>query len=232
VAKTSRYPCDRARSSSYLAKPVNSIELGTQVVLSPDEQLRAAKFKLEIHRHRFIIARALLRQILARYLPLTPERIAFIYSDRGKPSLVENYAYLQFNLSHSENLVLYAFTYQKRVGIDLEYLVKHNDLDKIAKRFFAEREVELILRVEERERTKLFLQLWTAKEAYLKATGEGIAGSLAGVEIGIDRNNYPYFLDRKKSSAWQLQQFCPSENYLATVAVEATNNLDFQYWQL
>jgi 4'-phosphopantetheinyl transferase len=188
--------------------------------LNTEERSRADKFKLEIHKNRFIIARGALRQILSIYLDRNPNKIDFIYSDRGKPSLLENYLNLQFNLSHSEDLIVCAVTQNKKIGIDVEYINNKNDCLGIAKRFFSPKETETIDSATERERYRLFFQFWTAKEAYLKATGEGLSGSLDKVEINLDKEKYTYTIDGENNPNWQLYQFEPTEKYLATVAVE------------
>jgi 4'-phosphopantetheinyl transferase len=198
--------------------PLKLAELST--ILAPDERLRAEKFKLEIHRNRFISARGILRQILSLYLDLASDKIKFSYSDRGKPSLVNNLLNIQFNLSHSENIAVYAVTKNKKIGIDIEYLEEKPDCLNIARRFFSSREFEAIEGLTRKDRSRLFFQLWTAKEAYLKATGEGLSGSLDKVEISSDNGRSTYSINGKINPNWHLEQLDLAEDYLATVAVE------------
>ncbi len=198
--------------------PLELEELNT--ILAPEERLRADKFKLEIHRNRFISARGILRQILSLYVDIAPDKIEFIYSDRGKPSLVNNLLNIQFNVSHSENIAVYAVTKNRIIGIDIEYLNEKHDCLNIAQRFFSVREFEAINQLTGKARSRLFFQLWTAKEAYLKATGEGLSGSLDKVEINSDRGRSIYAIDGKNNFNWQLKQLDLAEDYLATVAVE------------
>jgi 4'-phosphopantetheinyl transferase len=200
------------RSSPEIEKLASSLNI--------EERSRADKFKSEIHRNRFIVARGVLRQILSLYLDLNPNKIEFIYSDRGKPYLSDNHLNLQFNLSHSEDLAVYAITQNKKIGIDVEYINSNNDYLGIARRFFSAKEVKTIEAVTKTERSQLFFQFWTAKEAYLKATGEGLSGSLDKVEINFDQEKYIYTINSKNTPNWQLYQFNPTEKYLATVAVE------------
>lgn len=188
--------------------------------LNIEERSRADKFKLEIHRNRFIVARGVLRQILSLYLDLNPNKIEFIYSDRGKPYLSEDRLNLQFNLSHSEDLAVYAITQNKKIGIDVEYINSKNDCLDIARRFFSAKEIKTIEAATKAERSQLFFQFWTAKEAYLKATGEGLSGSLDKVEMNLEKGKYIYTIDGKNIPNWQLYKFEPIEKYLATVAVE------------
>ena len=200
-------------------------------ILSPDEKEKANRFRFEEHRRRFIVARGSLRQLLANYLDISPENIQFEYSDRGKPILSNSYNQntIQFNVSHSHNLALYAFTHQNRIGIDLEYLLRRsNDTVQIARRFFAPPEYEFISSLEENRQQELFLHIWTIKEAYLKATGEGLSGSLDGTQVFF-ADDKPIGLaavagNSQQAADWLVHSFNPAPNFIATVAVENKYN--------
>ena len=196
-------------------------------ILAEDEQDKANKFRFEEHRRRSIVTRARLRQILANYLNIAAEEILFDYSDRGKPSLSAHFNQdnLKFNVSHSQNLALYAFTYQDKVGIDLEYLRSCSDAAQIARRFFAPQEYDLISSLEKNRQREVFLHIWTIKEAYLKATGEGLSGSLDAVEVSF-QGEQPVGLaavsgNSHQASDWLVHSFIPAHNFIATVAVES-----------
>ena len=209
-------------------------------ILSTDEREKANKFRFEKHRRRSIVTRGRLRQCLANYLNIAAEEISFEYGDRGKPSLSNhcNQSNLQFNVSHSQNLALYAFTYHHRVGVDLEYLRSCDDAAQIARRFFAPQEYKLISSVEKNKQREVFLHIWTIKEAYLKATGEGLSGSLDGVEVSF-QGNKPIGLaavggDSQKAANWLVHSFIPAHNFIATVAVESqckgTQQQQIRFW--
>ena len=106
--------------------------------LSEDEISRANRFHFAEHRDRFIAGRGILRQLLAKYLSINSHFISFEYSSRGKPSLTSglNQNNLQFNVSHSQNLALYGFNYQKIIGVDLEYIKNDINCKQLATRFF------------------------------------------------------------------------------------------------
>ena len=195
-------------------------ELATK--LSADEKLRADRFHFEIHRQRFIVGRATLRNILARYLNIEAKQLRFDYSSRGKPSLA--LSDVEFNLSHSQALAIYAFTRDRRIGIDLEYLRSMPDADQIAQRFFSSREYQAIASLKENQQQQAFFQAWTAKEAYLKATGDGLAGSLDGVEVALTPGKPVKIVSIKGNkeavSGWYLYSFTPASEYVAAVAVE------------
>ncbi len=194
-------------------------ELST--ILAPDEQKRADRFRFPIHRNRFIVARATLRQILARYLNLEPQKIQFQYSDRGKPSLIDNK--IEFNLSHSQDLAIYGFTKNRKIGVDLEYLKDMPDAENLAKRFFCDREYQAISSFQPPDKQTAFFKIWTAKEAYLKATGVGLMG-LDDVEIvlnsSVDVKIASINHNIEAASNWYLSSFKIKADYIAAVAIE------------
>jgi 4'-phosphopantetheinyl transferase len=205
-------------------------------LLSEDEVKRANRFYFEQHRQRFIVARGTLRKLLGSYLDMLPEQIQFNYSSRGKPSLVNGNKTdtIQFNVSHSQGLALYGFTLNSLIGVDLEFIRTMPDAESIAKRFFTSRESELIKSVVPDSKNWAFFQLWTAKEAYLKASGDGIAGGLDQVEVDMILSESIGLLniagDVEKAKKWRLYSFVPRVDFMATVAIENTQNHLF-FWQ-
>lgn len=211
---------------AFLDREKYDIETLAQI-LSPDEKNRAHKFHFMLHRNRFIVARSMLRKILGNYLEMEPHKLHFNYSPKGKPSLsLEQCNYpLEFNLSHSENIALYAITLDSQVGIDLEHIRPIDNLAKIAQRFFAPQEYEIINKFSQSEQAKIFYQIWTGKEAYLKATGEGLANSIDQVIIDISSEYKTSFVSIKGepnlANQWNLYNFIPAPNYLASLVLES-----------
>ena len=191
--------------------------------LSADEQSRAERFYFEQHRHRFITCRGILRTILSRYLGIEPSQLQFCYSPRGKPFLAETTGggTLQFNLSHSQGIALYAVTCDRQIGIDVEYIRPIADTEQIAKRFFSDREYAVIRALPPSQKQEAFFRYWTCKEAYLKATGEGIA-QLDQIEVSLMPGE-PVSLLRISGSLqiqdWVLQELTPASDYVAALAV-------------
>jgi 4'-phosphopantetheinyl transferase len=194
-------------------------------ILSSDEIERANRFHFSKDRKRFIAARSILRQLLGNYLQITPDKLEFEYSDRGKPRLSASMpnSSLQFNVSHSHEYALYGFIYDQAIGVDIEYLREMSDAVKIAERFFSPREFKLIASYPKEQQHQVFFKFWTAKEAYLKATGTGLAGSIADVEISLDHTKSPKLLtiqgNKTAAASWSMYSCIPANNYLATIAV-------------
>ena len=180
-------------------------------LLSADELERAGKFLQTKHAEQFIIARGMLRLILGRYLQSRPEEILFSYSETGKPKLAQiATTKLNFNLSHSQGYVLYALGQYSELGIDLEYAKDMGNIKEIARRFFNSQDCEYLETYSNEQ--ELFFKLWTAKEAYLKATGQGIAGGLDKVKLTIEQDRF--FLERP----WTVYSFSPQTRYYAALA--------------
>ncbi len=195
-------------------------------ILSEDEKTRANRFRFEQHRDRFIAARGILRQLLGNYLQIKSDLVIFEYSSRGKPQIVSslNQDNLQFNVSHSQDWDLYGFNYQRIIGVDLEYIKDNIDYKQLAKRFFRTQELQLINSYPAREQKTIFFQLWTAKEAYLKATGDGLAESLDTIQFTLNNNSKLNLVAIKQAqqqaSHWLIDNFIPQDNFIATIAVE------------
>jgi 4'-phosphopantetheinyl transferase len=194
-------------------------------ILSEDEQNRADRFRFECHRQAFVIGRGLLRVLLSQYLQTQPNQICFTYSDRGKPFLSATCEYpaIQFNVSHSHEVALYAFTRQRKVGVDLEY-IRPIEAEALVKRFFSEQEWCYFQTLPPNQQQSAFFRAWTQKEAYLKAIGEGLAYPLNQVEVAIDPTRPTQFLklgnDTKATHNWQLTELHPVQGYAAALVVE------------
>jgi 4'-phosphopantetheinyl transferase len=204
--------------------------------LSPDEQARAARFRFERDRRSFTIARGVLRSLLGRYMNLLPEEVRFAYGAQGKPDLDPQVhgAGLRFNLSHSGVVCLVAIAQNALVGVDVEQRnpqVKHADL---VNRFFAAAEQHHYHALPEEQKIAAFYALWTSKEAYLKATGSGLSGSLQRVSVALDPqaldpaqpepalNPLAWFAelpDLTANQIWSLRLLQPLPGYTAAVAI-------------
>ncbi|WP_421659106.1 4'-phosphopantetheinyl transferase family protein [Leptothermofonsia sp. ETS-13] len=201
--------------------------------LSLDERRRAERFRFDRDRHRFLAGRGTLRAILSRYAKTDPTQIQFHYGTSGKPALVD-ISGLEFNLSHSQDLMLCAIARNSRVGVDLEYLRPVSDLDHLTQRFFSPQEYLAIQALPEDERLRSFFQYWTCKEALLKAIGDGLVNlkdveillTEAGAEIVRLESAFPPIPN------WSLYLFAPAVGYTAALATEGGDRpLYFWQWQ-
>lgn len=202
-------------------------------ILSADEQGRAERFYFERDRQHFIAGRGILRCILARYLNIEPQELQFSYGSRGKPALVNTGGNeICFNLSHSNGTALYALALGREVGIDLEYF-RPIEAEQIAKRFFCESEYAVISSIPVDKRQEAFFQGWTCKEAYLKATGDGLVG-LEQVEVTLTPGEPARLLsivgDRELAARWLLQEIIIAPDYAGALVVEG-QGVCINYWK-
>jgi len=215
----------------WLAK-LNSLTVHVQHMaehLDEDERTRAERFHFTRDRERYIVGRGVLRSILGRYLNLKPDSVRFSYGPHGKPRLAERPSdcTLRFNLAHSNELALYAFTRGREIGVDVEYLRILPDQGQIADSFFSPRENAILQALPASQRQTAFFNCWTRKEAYIKATGDGLSTALDEFDVSLNPGEPTHLvnveIDCDESSRWTMKAFTPALDYVAALAVEGHN---------
>ncbi|MBL8259069.1 MAG: 4'-phosphopantetheinyl transferase superfamily protein [Candidatus Competibacteraceae bacterium] len=153
--------------------------------LSPDERERAARFRFPEHRERFSAGRGMLRVLLGHYLDRPAASLRFEQGAHGKPALAgARGAGLHFNVSHSEEGVLYAIS-RREVGADLECHARTLRYEAIVDRICTARELAHFQNQAPEDRRPLFFACWTRKEAMAKALGGGLASGFRTLEVGF-----------------------------------------------
>jgi 4'-phosphopantetheinyl transferase len=167
--------------------------------LPPDERERAASLA-PVAARRFVVARGILRKLLAGFTGTAAEKLQFSYGRSGKPVLVDHDD-IHFNISHSADLGLFAFAPDRPVGVDVENERPVRRLLDVAQRFMSEDELRSLAETPAEKRNSAFLRSWVVREARLKAEGKGV-------------------WDGKPASQIQLTHklFAPRANYIAAVA--------------
>lgn len=157
-------------------------------LLSEDEWGRANRFMFKRDRDRFIAARGELRRMLGERTDTPPEDIEFRYGAHGKPELQAGLSKddLRFNVSHSQDVAIFAFAHGRRVGIDIEAIRPMPDADEVAARCFSPLELETYRALSSSERLTGFFNGWTRKEALVKALGLGLSYSLKDFDVTLD----------------------------------------------
>jgi 4'-phosphopantetheinyl transferase len=152
--------------------------------LSRREIERAGRFANDALRCRYEIGRGLLRELLGRSIGVAADQVRLCETDRGRPAIEGRGEELDFNATHSGDLWAVALGRGVRVGIDIEGVGRTRETLALAERFFTGTEAAYLRGIDgERERGRAFLELWTAKEAVLKGSGEGISGGLASFDL-------------------------------------------------
>jgi 4'-phosphopantetheinyl transferase len=206
-------------------------------VLSPDEIARAGRFHFERDRVRFSLCRSALRNLLASYLAIRADEIRFNYQTGGKPQLAldQNPRGLQFNVSHSADMALIAIGGEHRLGVDIEKLRYDTDTASLAERFFSCRERAGLRALPDHQRVPGFLACWTRKEAFLKATGDGLSFPLADFSVTTHPDLDPELEDIQgkveAAQQWFLADLKVVGGYRAAIAIEhAYARLDTYAW--
>jgi len=165
-------------------------------LLCAGEQARAARFALERDRNRYIAARSRLRRLLAERLGERPQAVELVYGKRGKPALAPRFAGtgLRFNLTHCDDVAVYAFTHEREVGVDVEAVRPLRDADDVAARFFSPQENLAYRSLPATERPQGFFNCWTRKEAFVKALGGGLHLPLDRFDVSLSPHEPPRLL--------------------------------------
>ena len=200
--------------------------------LSADETGRAARFRFNEDRHRFTVSHIALRDVLARYLLCEPKQIDFTVGEYGKPVVVSKLN-LDFNLSHSGDYALIAVTRGRKVGVDVEHFRDELEIEKIARRFFSEKENVELMGLPAGQQCAGFFNCWTRKEAYIKAHGLGLSLPLDSFDVSLIPNQ-PAILratrpNPREASRWTLLSLDIDSQHAGAVAVERLD-LEFRFW--
>ena len=194
-------------------------------VLTDEERDRARRFVFDRDRDRFIGARACLRQLLAARLGTPPDSVELVYGAHGKPALAPGYADtgLRFNVSHCDDLTLYAFSCGREIGIDVEAVRPIGDADDIAARFFSQRENRAYRALEPSDRPLGFFQCWTRKEAFIKALGDGLSYPLDRFDVSLTPGEPAQILRVEDTPGdrcgWRLESWSPAPGFVAAVVI-------------
>ena len=192
-----------------------------EALLSPDEKTRASRFHFDKDRDRYAAARGLLRELLGAYLQQSPASLRFSYAEHGKPFLAgeKPASGFNFNVSHSGDVVVYAFANGRNVGIDVEQMRADAAGDEIAHRYFSAREIDDLRSLPPSDKLEGFFNCWTRKEAYLKATGMGLNLGLDGFAVSLAPGEPAKFLSGVDSK-WQIAAFNPAGSYASAVVYD------------
>lgn len=195
-------------------------------ILDDDERRRADRFSFEKGRRQFTVGRGLLRVLLGHYLAVGPAGLRFCYNPYGKPELVRDLGgdTLKFNLSHSGDLVFYAVSRDRELGVDVETIRPDFASEAIAERFFSPGERVALRGVRPELRARAFFACWTRKEAYIKAKGKGLSIALDSFEVSLEPERPPALIatldDPDEAGRWSLHELDPGPGYAAALAVE------------
>jgi len=190
----SRDVCERGVARIWLARPGDIVEPGLlsryEAMLDDNESERYHRFVRADDAHLFLVSHALLRVSLSSCCSTPPKDWQFVRSSNGRPEIRTplQTILLRFSLSHTKGLAGCLVVEDDDVGLDVERIDRVNDCSRLAKHYFSDSENRALNCLPENQRRVLFFQLWTLKEAYLKARGTGLTTPLKDCEFHIDRH--------------------------------------------
>jgi 4'-phosphopantetheinyl transferase len=195
-------------------------------LLGPDERERYQRLQRERSRREFLVAHALARVTLSRYAPVEPEAWSFSSGEHGRPEIggPSQTRRLRFNLSHTRGMVACAVIRELDIGVDVESATRQVRHRELAERFFAEGEVRALQDLAPEKQAGRFLELWTLKEAYLKAGGRGISIPLRSFQFRISGADPPRidFAPARLSedaASWQFALLRPRGTHTLALAI-------------
>lgn len=182
------------------------------LLLSDEEKRRAARYRFAADCRRFVQARGTLRKLLGSYLDADPSRLVFDCGPFGKPCLSSPCADLRFNIAHSHEMTLFAFSATGEIGVDIEYIQAGHDWRGVGRCCFPSRTMVEIERLPEDHAKTAFYAEWTRTEALLKAAGTGLTGlaGQTGPESGAGRHGF------------KTVRLNPGKDYAASLAMPET----------
>jgi 4'-phosphopantetheinyl transferase len=197
--------------------------------LNADEKERAGKFLVPQARERFVAARGILRELLATYLGIDPEKVELQYGPQGKPSLsgVHN-SQISFSVSHSHGMALFAFASGCEVGVDVEQIKANFKGMEIASHFFSSEEIAALAKLPPELATEAFFGCWTRKEAYVKARGRGLSIPLRSFTVSFADSKQ--LLRDEEDAPWSCYALGPAVGFAGAVVAKG-ENWSLKYWE-
>jgi 4'-phosphopantetheinyl transferase len=194
--------------------------------LDEAEREKASRFRREEDRCHYLAAHALLRQMLTVHAGTAPQDWRFDAGPHGRPELAAGQTPLpiRFSLSHTQGMVACAMTLERAIGVDVEATTRRaTDIELVASHF-APHEIAMLKACAAERRWSLFLDLWTLKEAYVKALGLGLSARLDAFAVEPDPPRLRFTRVGAGRPDWQLQLFRPSSRHRLAVALQAEAN--------
>jgi 4'-phosphopantetheinyl transferase len=199
-------------------------------LLDPREREMAARKRAPDLPRQLVVTRALQRLVLSRYAPgVAATDWKFLAAEHGKPAPSAEFAHhgLHFNIAHTSRLVAMAVGRHALLGVDVEALGRRAPI-AVAPRHFTAAEAQALAALPAHEQPQRFFSLWTLKESWLKATGEGLAGGLDNVsfEFADASQARSFWLQDGDEASWRFWQAWPSAEHVLALAVRAADPVD------
>ena len=193
-------------------------------LLTPEERERQVRPTIEKRRREVLLTRALVRSVLSGYTGADPLSWRFGTAEHGRPFLDGPAVGFDFNLSHTEGMIVCLVSQTPMPGVDVEFMPRRGQLDEVADHFFAASECAALRAQPEAHRRRRFFTYWTLKEAYIKAKGSGLTLPLDAFWFDVERDKPTIGFDHRiqdDPAAWRFESLALSDQHLCGIALEA-----------
>jgi 4'-phosphopantetheinyl transferase len=193
-----------------------------RAVLADDEAIRVDHLATELLRRRATVRLARRRQVLADLLGTGAPDVVISTDQRDRLRAAGGGRTILVSASSSEGMGLLGITDGLHLGVDVEAVGELANERGFIARVATPREAAVLERLDGDERRRCLSRLWTRKEAYLKATGEGITDGVAHVDVPLDDGSFDAaFRPIVGGDEWRLFHLrCPREGFTAALVVE------------
>jgi 4'-phosphopantetheinyl transferase len=192
-------------------------------LLPNDDLEKGRRYHFARDRNRFLLTRILQRTVLSRYHGVSPKNWQFSANPFGRPSIAASHGErcIEFNISHTNSLIVFAVGRDLKIGIDIEQLRCLTTQLEIADRFFGEVEASDLRLLPPHLRSRRFLEYWTLKEAYLKARGRGLSIPLDSVAflLAPGRIDFTVNADQGDAERWRFLQFDVFDEHIGALCI-------------
>jgi 4'-phosphopantetheinyl transferase len=192
-------------------------------LLDADERHRAERLRPALHRARWVVAHAVQRLELAAFLGRNPEAVRYEHSPYGRPMLAApagNQHDVDFNISHSGEVLLLGITTSGRIGVDVEAWVSDHTADRSPLwETLSQREAEWV--DSHTDTYAAFVRLWTRKEAVVKALGTGLPDDLPALDVLMDPGSTESMLRTPDGASLRVVDLPSPPGFHAAVALTA-----------
>lgn len=209
-----------------------------RTLLSADELARVERYRADRARLEYLTGRALTRTVLSQYAAVAPQDWAFSYNPHGKPSVAASGGRrLEFNLSHTEGVLVLAVASGMEIGVDVESRSRRANALGLAQRFFAASEAAVLETLPPDQLYERFFDFWTLKESFIKARGTGLTMPLDRFAFTLSPDQPPriafFGVDDEQSGEWQFAQLqlLPNHQIALAVRLPESERLTLRTWE-
>ena len=180
------------------------------------------KFKFPEHKQKFVKRITWVKNILSSFISVPPSEIIFNYNKFGKPRIhpTKN---IDFNYSHSGDYVMLVVSTSHRVGCDIEFVDAKVEVANICEQFFSPSEVSAFRKYDKKNQHQIFFNLWSRKEAFIKAQGIGLSYGLSNFSVDEGNMLYPDVYEANDKNAYKVYSPELVEDYKTAVVIIESN---------